>query len=410
MGRRISEGLVLTSILLAPAASARADSPILFNTNFEAGSLGKVEVLGENRFRCLVQGQYDERGRNRQANWYYFRMEGVKGRDITLTLADLVGEYNDKPGACPMTADTVPVFSEDNDHWQHFPNMDWDDSKQEATLHFRPRFDRLWIAHLPPYPHSRLLRLLGELGRNPWARVEVIGKTVRSRDLHLVTVTNFERSDQGKRVVWLQARQHAWETGTSHVMEGALRFITSDDSRARTFRDGVIFAFTPMLDPDGCATGKVRFNANGYDLNRHWDEVDLRRKDFLERMPEIWYAKKAILGFVDSGRPIDLMLNLHNTETNEYVETQAQGESARALMGRFFDELCTTTFDPSGPLRFAAQADHTTNSLYAERKIPILLMEQRITSNRKLKRQPTEQDRLDFGRQLITAMAGTVLR
>jgi hypothetical protein len=104
------------------------------------------------------------------------------------------------------------------------------------------------------------------------------------------------------------------------------------------------------------------------------------------------------------------MLNLHNTETNEYVETQAQGDSARALISRFFDELSTTTFDPSGPLRFAAQADHTTNSLYAERKIPVLLMEQRITSNRKLKRQPTEQDRLDFGRELIVAMAGSVLR
>ena len=82
--------------------------------------------------------------------------------------------------------------------------------------------------------------------------------------------------------------------------------------------------FTPMLDPDGCATGKVRFNANGYDLNRHWDEVDLRRKELLQRMPEIWYAKKAIVDFVDSGRQIDLMLNLHNTETSEYLETQAQ--------------------------------------------------------------------------------------
>ena len=148
-------------------------------------------------------------------------MEGVKDRDITLTLADLVGEYNGKPGACPMTADTIPVFSDDNEHWQHFPEMAWDDVKKEATLHFRPEHDRIWIAHLPPYPHSRLLRLLEQIDRKPSARVEVIGKTARGRDLHLVTVTNFERSDQGKKVIWLQARQHAWETATSHVMEGA---------------------------------------------------------------------------------------------------------------------------------------------------------------------------------------------
>ena len=141
---------------------------------------------------------------------------------------------------------------------------------------------------------------------------------------------------------------------------------------ARELRDKVVFKFTPMLDPDGCATGKVRFNANGYDVNRHWDEVDLRRKEFLERMPEIWYAKKAILAHVESGRPIDLMLNLHNTETAEYIDTQASEDVTRALMSRFFDNLVSsTTFDPSQPLRFADRPDHTTNSLYHERKIPV---------------------------------------
>src|SRR5262245_54167559 len=142
---------------------APEDPAILFNTNFEGGSLGKVEVLGEARFRCSVQGQYDERGRNRQANWYYFRMEGVKGREITLTLTDLVGEYNGKPGACPMTPDTIPVYSDDNQDWRHFAAMTWDDQRKEATLKFRPEQDRIWIAHLPPYTHSRLLHLVEQV-------------------------------------------------------------------------------------------------------------------------------------------------------------------------------------------------------------------------------------------------------
>jgi hypothetical protein len=400
-----------TCFLLAVPERSRADSPILFNTNFEAGSLGKIEVLGENQFRCSVQGQTDERGRNRQANWYYFRMEGVKGRTITLTLADLVGEYNDKPGTCSMTAETIPVYSGDNEHWHHFSEMAWDDVRKEATLNFSPEHDRIWIAHLPPYPYSRLIRLLEQVDRSPWVRVELIGRSVQSRELYLATVTDFERSDQDKKVVWLQARQHAWETATSCVLEGALRFITSDDLQARKLRERVIFVFTPMLDPDGCATGKVRFNANGYDLNRHWDEIDLRRKDFLHQMPEIWYAKKAIVGFVNSGQAIDLMVNLHNTETNEYVETQAKEENEKALMHRFFDTLASdTSFDPSGPLRFASVADRTTNSLYKERRIPVLLMEQRIIPNRKLNRRLTEGDRLEFGRQLILAMARAVLR
>src|SRR5207245_2398568 len=92
-------------VLVSSPSWADAETPIVFNTNFEGGSLGKVEVLAERRFRCAVQGQYDEHGRNRQANWYYVRMDGVKGRDITLTLTDVVGEYDGKPGACPMNPD-----------------------------------------------------------------------------------------------------------------------------------------------------------------------------------------------------------------------------------------------------------------------------------------------------------------
>ena len=65
-------------------------------------------------------------------------MEGVAGLDLSLTLTDLVGEYDGKPGACPMNADTIPVFSDDGENWRHFPSMSWDEPRKEATLTFRP--------------------------------------------------------------------------------------------------------------------------------------------------------------------------------------------------------------------------------------------------------------------------------
>jgi hypothetical protein len=338
-------------------------------------------------------------------------MDGVANQDITLTLTDLVGEYDDKPGACAMNADTVPVFREDGEHWQHFPSMVWDESSKEATITIRPATDRIWIAHIPPYTHSRLLRTLDQIGRRPTARVEVIGKTVQGRELHLVTVTNFEKPDQDKRTVWLQARQHAWEAATSYVMEGALEFITSDEPIARELRDKVVFFFTPMVDPDGCASGAVRFNVNGYDVNRHWDEVDLRTKSHIDRMPEIWYVKKAILGIVDSGRHIDLFLNLHNTESAEYLATESSDAPSRARIDGFFEQLvATTSFDPGERPRFNERPDHTANSLYRERGIPVVLMEQRIGTSKKLNRRLIVADRLAFGKELITALARSTLR
>jgi hypothetical protein len=133
-----------------------AASPITFDTAFEAGSAGRIEVVGTNCFRVHVAGQQDERGRNRQASWYCFRMDGVRYTAVTLTLTDFVGEYNDRPGAVPMTARTRPVFSTDGEHWQQFPAMDWDDVRNEATLRFQVDHERVWIAHVPPYPYSRV--------------------------------------------------------------------------------------------------------------------------------------------------------------------------------------------------------------------------------------------------------------
>ena len=84
--------LVLAILVLSATLSAAVEMPaIRFNKNFEAGALGKIEKLGDSQFRCYVEGQCDEHGRNRQANWYYFEMLGVKGREITLTLTDFVG-------------------------------------------------------------------------------------------------------------------------------------------------------------------------------------------------------------------------------------------------------------------------------------------------------------------------------
>jgi hypothetical protein len=363
-------------LLVAALPAAMGAAPIRFNTNFEGGSLGTIERLGEGEFRCHVRGQQDEHGRNRQANWYYFRVDGARGRDLTLTLTDFVGEYNGVPGACPMGPDILPVVSDDDERWRSVPDVSWDDRAKEVTLRLRPEADTIWIAHQPPYTPRRMARLLEQVDRCDDARVEVIGKTARGRGLHMITVTDAEVPDRDKRTVWLQARQHAWESGTSYVMEGALRFVTADEPAARDLRRRVVFVFTPMVDPDGCAEGQVRFNANGFDVNRHWDEVDLRTKRFLTLMPEIWYVKKAIVARVEAGRSIDLMINLHNTETAEYLSTMASDDTSRALVGRLSDRLIReTTFRPSRGPEFGARKDGSANVLHAEAGILILLME-----------------------------------
>lgn len=411
--RPIASLLVLgltAALLTAAPPTDPATPPVRFNTAFESAALGKIEKLGEAEFRLHIKGQQDSRGRNRQATWYSFRMDDVAGRELTLRLTAFRGEYNDRPSKAPAGDWYRPVISDDGERWQHVESVAWNEAADELTFTVRPRGDRIWIAHVPPYTHTRLVKFLEEVGRSSHARIEVIGRSVLGRDLHLVAVTNFGRPDAAKKVIWMQARQHAWECGTSFLLEGALRFVLSEETAARKLRDENVFLFLPMINPDSVARGEVRFNVNGFDPNRQWDEVDLRDRRWLERNPEIWYVKKALLA-QHARQPIAFALNLHNTEMNEYLETQVDAEPLQGMMHRFFELAATrTSFDPSRPkltigIPTKLPPGNTTNIAWHESRVPMMLLEQRVGPSRKLNRIATTDDRIQLGRELITLMA-----
>jgi hypothetical protein len=224
----------------------------------------------------------------------------------------------------------------------------------------------------------------------------------------LLTITNRKIPEREKRVIWLMFRQHAWETGSSWAGDGAVRFLLSNDERAARLRNHVIYKIFPLADPDGVAHGGVRFNLNGYDLNRNWDTPDPRK------MPEIWAQRKAILEWVDSGHRLDLFLSLHNDETDEYLEAPAD---FKALGERAFHALVTrSSFNPTTPLRDPGATTTpgkpgrmtVDQGLFHDRKLPAMLMEQVIEYDSKLGHAPTAADRSEFGAELVRALSEAV--
>jgi hypothetical protein len=374
---------------------------------FEDASAGEVKQIGDYHFEVGVRGEADQDGRNRQATWYYFRLEGAADREVTIDLVNLAGEYNYRPNRGAIDDRTPPVFSYDRKNWEHLTSVEYDGRIPRLRLRLRPERSPVWIAHVAPYTTEDLARLLREVSGHPHLKREVIGKSAGGRDLLLLTVTDPAAAGE-KKVVWLMARQHSWESGTSWVAEGALRYLLSGE--AAQIRRTTVFRMFPMADPDGVVRGGVRFNANGYDLNRNWDAVDPAK------MPEIAAQRQAVLDWVDGGGRVDLFLTLHNTETAEYLEGPPEGGHA-VLMERFFRILReTTTLHPTRPARHAAvsttpdrKGRMTVNQgLYHDRKIPAFLMEQMIAHNQKLGRYPTVRDRLAFGAELVQAMAKAV--
>ena len=379
-------------------------------TNFEGGSVGKVEQVSPTHLRCAVQGQSDQNHRNRQADWYYFELTNLPRQPITLDLVDLAGEYNYKGPAYSVTQGTRPVYSYDGADWRHFPDdaVSWDNQEPHLTLRFTPEHDHIWIAHVLPYTNKDLAALLNSFRMSPYLEKQSVGRTVEDREIPLLTITNAQIPEAKKKVIWLMFRQHAWETGSSWAGDGAISFLLSPDKRAARIRDQVIYKIFPMADPDGVADGGVRYNRNGYDLNRNWDTVDQ------QKMPEIAAQRSAILGWVDSNHRLDLFLTLHNTEASEYLEAPA---TFRALGERVFRALAeTTSFHPTTRLRDMGTSTtpgkpgrmDVAQGLFHDRQLPAMLIEQMIEFNSKLGRVPTMVDRKEFGAELVRALAEVV--
>jgi hypothetical protein len=398
---RIVSGLILSVGLAVGAVEVWTD--------FEGGSLGRVEKVSETHLRLGLQGDRDQDGRNRQANWYYFRVDGVGTEPVRIDLVDLPGEYNYQPNRGAVTKDTPPVISYDGRTWRHVERFSYDAGEPKLTVTVEPKGPQFWIAHVPPYTAKELGELRARVGKHPDFKEEVIGKSVQGRDLLLWTIASGP-DDPKRPAVWLMFRQHSWETGSSWAGEGAVRALLADSVEGRELRRRFVWKIFPMCDPDGAARGNVRFNVNGFDLNRNWD-VEERVK-----MPEITAQREAVRAWLKKGRRIALYFSLHNTETGEYLEGRPAGEGDGAFRGlaeRFFGILTKeTSFAPTTPLRYAGETTTAgmkgrmtvIQGLYRDFGLAAFLMEQRISFNPKLGRLPLVEDRMWFGGELVGAI------
>src|SRR5215471_17104416 len=116
---------------LAPAVAAA----MTVSTNFDGGSLGRVEKVSETHFRLGAKGEKDQDGRNRQANWYYFRVDQAGTKELMLDIVDLPGEYNYQPNRGAITKDTPPVISYDQHTWKHVEAFEYDAAEPKLVLH-----------------------------------------------------------------------------------------------------------------------------------------------------------------------------------------------------------------------------------------------------------------------------------
>ena len=194
------------------------------------------------------------------------------------------------------------VASYDREQWFRVPTEY--DGKQ-LTIKFTPEFDSVYFAYFAPYSYERHQDLIHSAQLHIDCQLQVLGQTLDGRDISLLKVGE---EGEGKKTIWLTARQHPGETMAEWFMEGFIdRLLDEDDGVARSLLNKAVFYMVPNMNPDGSVRGHLRTNALGANLNREWQTPSM------DRSPEVYLVREKMLS-----TGVDLFIDIHGDEALPY--------------------------------------------------------------------------------------------
>lgn len=308
---------ILAALLLG--ISAYAQNPVRFDADFECGALGLVELLDSARLEVrpgdtvehlsyVVHGRFDPANPvdvtlEPSANWYYFRMTGIKGKQIYVNMPD-----NGLRGT---------AYSTDGEIWQHLP-------VSEARRHFiDKRFgsDTMFVAMFVPYTYSRHLQRVEQWAARPDVEVDTIGFSGEGRPLQVLHITDASVPADHKARVWIHGRIHPSETPGSWLLDGLVERLTDDSEESRSLRRQIDFYILPFTNPDGVAGGLSRSNTTGVN-----QEVNFGRTSD-STVVEV-RAMKAAFERLTAERPFDVVINNHSQMADFATFWMHRGETS----------------------------------------------------------------------------------
>ena len=276
---------------------------ISVDSNFPGGSAEVLSIDGHSVHLCPAI--HVKRG---WPCWWYARLDGLTpGSKIELKVSANPKPYRGKSvlSASWSLPDRASV-SRDNKVWVHTKPCHRPD-KRSAIYHINVDSSSMWVAWGPPFVPSNTDELFDQAQTAlPSAEVFTLATTRGQRPVQAI---RFGASTESKPFgVWIQARQHAWEAGSSWVGRGFLLWATSDDPAAIEFRSKTHITFVPIMDVDNVSIGAGGKEAVPNDHNRSWTENSI--------YPEVTAAQTAIRS-ADAAHRFDLFIDLHNPGPND---------------------------------------------------------------------------------------------
>ena len=292
--------LLLALVMLAGVG--RAAEPLRVTADFEGASANVLQVDDASRTVRFTPGGTAERG---WPCWWYLRVDGLEpGQPLTLRLqgSTATKASGGKPLAPSWAMPDHAAWSADGSEWLQ---TEKGVREQECMVYtVVPPGRSALVAWGPPFtPSAAADFVTGLAERHPDARTETLCRSREGRAVPMLHLRDGNLADSDRFGVWVQARQHAWESGSSWVARGFAEWCVSDAAEAIWLRRHADIFIVPIMDVDNTATGNGGKDADPWDHNRDWSDSP--------RWSETAAAKQRIAGLIDQKR-MDVFLDLHN--------------------------------------------------------------------------------------------------
>ena len=163
-----------------------------------------------------------------------------------------------------------------------------------------------FFALIHPFGYDDSIKMCDEIiekyksSKEIYAHQETPIHSIEGREMRLITISSFigitdEREEYIERLfpkktlrpfkysrtllrfikekpcVFMTARVHPGELPGSHMLNGLIKLILEESEQGQLLRDNFVFKIIPILNVDGVYRGYYRYDTQGKNLNRYYD-------------------------------------------------------------------------------------------------------------------------------------------
>jgi murein tripeptide amidase MpaA len=290
---------------------------------------GNIEVVSTERPDAIALRLLPDAG-GEHMQWFNFQLCDAAGQLCRMTIEN-AGQVSYPKGF----RDYQAVCCSDGFEWRrvatHFDG-------ERLVIEDTPETDVVDYAYFAPYTLDRHRQLIADALSSPLVRAESLCTTP---DGHAHTLLTIGRAEDGRKRLWITARQHPGETMAEWWVEGFLdRLLDEEDPVARRLLENAVVYLVPNMCIDGSVRGHLRCNAHGRNLNREW------RDPSPEFSPEVHFVVERM-----KQTGVDFSLDVHGDEELPYnfiagpEGVASWNPSRQAELDRFKQLLATISPD-----------------------------------------------------------------